>query len=347
VYQEQILQIAHDFAGFTLSDGDMLRRAMTKERNVNRMKEIEELFFLKAQNLGYTQQEIIDVWERIKSFSSYGFNKAHAITYGTLAYLSAFQKYYEPRKFFCRVINNKGGYYTTYAYINEARRWGIEILRPDVMKSEHDFTIMGSSLITGLGEINNLSGSTIKRIIASRPFSDAEDFFHRVRPPIDEGVALIKSGALDCFGQSRPGLYFSLLVSRTIPKTHAHIQEKKFVFNDITKLRKQQEQFATINFLPAYHLLEVFFPARKTRIASLQKGIGLSVTGTPIVRTVIRTKNNKLMSFVTMDDETGTLDVVIFPKVYRPYVTGTVMTCYGMINDETLIADDYSCSEIR
>lgn len=347
VYQEQILQIAHDFAGFTLSDGDMLRRAMTKERNVNRMKEIETLFFSKAQHLGYTQQEIVDVWERIKSFSSYGFNKAHAITYGTLAYLSAFQKLHQPLDFFCRLINNKGGYYTTYAYINEARRWGMKITPPDVFTSAQTFTIQGDALVTGLSEISNLAHTTIKRIIALRPFLNAEDFFCRIRPSIDEGLALIRSGALDAFNITWPELYFTLLVSRTVPATSLCISDRKPSFNDIVLRTKQYDQFATLNFLPAHHILEVFFPERNNRIAHLHQGNHASITGTPIVRTVIRTKNNKLMSFVTMDDETGTLEVVIFPKVFKPYVSGTIMSCQGRINDETLVAEEYTCTEVR
>jgi DNA polymerase III alpha subunit len=347
VYQEQILQIAHDFADFTLSDGDMLRRAMTKERNVNRMKEIEMLFFSKAQHLGYTQQEIIDVWERIKSFSSYGFNKAHAITYGTLAYLSACQKLYQPHEFFCRVINNKGGYYTTYAYINEARRWGIQIMPPDIMKSGRDFTVQGNALVTGLSEIATLSHATIQRILALRPFADAEDLFCRVRPSIDEGVALIRSGTLDTFNVSRPELYFTLIVARTVPATPLRIHDRKPSFTDLTQDTKYYDQFTTLNFLPQHHILEVFWPERTTRIARLLRGTPLSIIGTPIVRSVIRTKNNKIMSFVTMDDETGVLDVVIFPNAYRPYITGTVMECTGSINDETLVAERYTCSEIR
>jgi DNA-directed DNA polymerase III PolC len=347
VYQEQILQIAHDFAGFTLSDGDMLRRAMTKERNVNRMKEIEVLFFSKAKDLGYTDQETIDVWERIKSFSSYGFNKAHAITYGTLAYLSAFHKLHQPQEFFCRLINNKGGYYTTYAYINEARRWGMKIMPPDVTNSDRAFTIQNNFLVTGLNEIANLSHATIERIISRRPFMDAGDFFYRVRPSIDEGVALIRSGALDTFGSTWPELYFNLLVTRTVPSTPLRIYDRKPRFKDIVLRTKQHDQFATLNFLPAHHILEVFYPQRTNRIAGLERKKNISITGTPIVRTVTRTKNNELMSFVTMDDETGTLDVVIFPKVFKPYVSGTIMSCQGRIGDETLIAQEYTCSEIK
>jgi DNA-directed DNA polymerase III PolC len=347
VYQEQILQIAHDFAGFTLSHGDMLRRAMTKERNIDRMKDIEKIFFSKAQSLGYTQQEIIDVWERIKSFSSFGFNKAHAITYGTLAYLSAFHKLYEPHDFFCRVINNKGGYYTTYAYINEARRRGMKIMPPDVTKSDHGFTVQKKMLVTGLNEIANLSHATIQRIVVRRPFTDAEDFFRRVQPAIDEGIALIRSGALDVFQVPRTELYFTLLVARSVPATPLCIHDPKPAFTDLAQSAKYHDQFTTLNFLPDHHILEVFCPDRMARIAQLQRGNTISITGTPIVRTVIRTKNKKIMSFVTMDDETGVLDVVIFPNAYRPYITGTIMKCSGRINDETLIAQQYTCRDIN
>ncbi|GAJ15819.1 unnamed protein product, partial [marine sediment metagenome] len=190
IYQEQILQIAHDFAKFSLSDGDMLRRAMTKDlrpsldgRGSNRMKKLEKLFFSKAKKSGYNKKEIENVWERIQSFSSFGFNKAHSITYATLAYLSAYQKFYNPSKFFCRLINNKGGYYPTYAYINEARRWGIKIIAPDVNKSDINFSVINKTnntvraksttcLITGLSEIKTLSFPAINRILKFRPFKN-------------------------------------------------------------------------------------------------------------------------------------------------------------------------------
>jgi DNA polymerase III alpha subunit len=92
--------------------------------------------------------------------------------------LSAYQKFYEPLKFFCQAINNKGGYYPTGAYINEARRWGIKILAPDVSKSADKFVVFDSSLLTGLDEIRELSVETIRRIIKLRPFKDARDFFY-------------------------------------------------------------------------------------------------------------------------------------------------------------------------
>ncbi len=342
LYQEQILQIAHDFAHFSLSDGDMLRRAMTKERNSNRMEELEKLFFTKAEKMGYSRKEIEIVWDRVRSFSSFGFNKAHSITYATLAYLSAYQKLYSPSEFFCRVINNKGGYYPTYAYINEARRWRIKILPPDVNKSETNFIISRSSLITGLSEIKNLSIETIKRIIRFRPYKHGEDFFYRVQPAIDEGIALIQSGALDTLRQTWPGLYLLLLVSKSLKKYSSELREKIPQLNDFRREVKLKHQLNTINFLPDYHVLEIYYPERTIKISDLVAGSKTAITGTLIAGRTILTKNKKLMSFLTIDDETGTLEVVVFPNKYRPHAKGPVMEIEGTIEDDSLIADNYT-----
>lgn len=368
IYQEQILQIAHDFAKFSLSDGDILRRAMTKERNSprpsldgrgsTRMKKLEELFFYKAKKSGYNKKEIENVWERIRSFSSFGFNKAHSITYATLAYLSAYQKFYNPSEFFCRVINNKGGYYPTYAYINEARRWGIKIIAPDVNKSDTNFSIINKTnntvraqsracLITGLSEIKNLSFSTIKRILKFRPFKNGQDFFYRVQPSIDEGISLIKSGALDTFSHTWPELYFILLNSKlkNLPRSFAKgrgVTEKIPQLRDFHSKVKLYEQLHTINFLPDHHVLEIFCPTRQIRITDLAAGKKSVITGTPIAQRTIRTKNKRLMSFLTIDDETETLEVVIFPDKYKPNSVNSIMQIEGVIKDDSLIADNYT-----
>ena len=342
VYQEQILQIAHDFAHFSLSDGDMLRRAMTKARHLNSMKELRELFFSKAKDMNYCNKEIEPVWDRIRSFSSFGFNKAHSITYATLAYLSAYQKFYEPHKFFCQVINNKGGYYPTAAYINEARRWGIKILAPDITKSADKFTISDSSLLTGLDEIRELSVETMKKIIKLRPFRDARDFFYRVRPSIDEGVSLIKSKSLDTFGHTWPELYFLLLDSKLPKDMIPNFAEKMPQLRDFQNHVKLLDQLRTIAFIPEKHILEIFYPARRVRISGLSKKKGARIIGTLITRRTIRTKNNKLMCFLTIDDETDILEVVIFPNKYNSGAFGPVMQIVGTMQDDSLIADAYT-----
>lgn len=342
VYQEQILQIAHDFAHFSLSNGDMLRRAMTKERNTNRMEELKDRFFTKAAHLGYSKKEIVPVWKRIEAFSSFGFNMAHSITYATLAYLSAYQKYYHPRDFFCRVINNKGGYYTTYAYVNEARRWGITVKAPNVNTAEPDFAIHGASLITGLNEVKDLSARSIQRIMKFRPFKDATDFFYYTDLSIDEGISLIRSGGLNGFGMTWPHLYFLLLNAKSKTKTAPWLSAKTPDFKDFSTQTKIHSQFRTINFLPEKHILEMFYPSRTTKIADLVPGTKSSIIGALIAQRTIYTVKKRVMSFLTLDDETGTLEVIIFPNKYRPHTVGAVMHVEGIFKDNSLIADSYS-----
>jgi DNA polymerase-3 subunit alpha len=341
VYQEQILQIAHDFAHFSLSDGDMLRRAMTKARNPNSMKELQELFFTKATSMGYNTQEIEPVWDRIRAFSSFGFNKAHSITYATLAYLSAYQKFYEPLNFFCQVINNKGGYYPTGAYINDARRWGIDILPPDVTRSENKFTVYNSSLLTGLNEIRDLSSETITRITKLRPFKGARDFFYRVRPSIDEGISLIKSRSLDRFEQTWPELYFILLDSKVPKEIMPDFAEETPKFRDFHDQIKILDQLKTLEFIPEKHILEIFYPKRRSRISDINNATKATIIGTVLTRRTIRTRNNKLMCFLTMDDETDVLEVVIFPNKYYPSKIGTIMEITGNMQEDSLIAESY------
>ena len=339
VYQEQILQIAHDFAHFSLSDGDMLRRAMTKVRNPDSMKELKEIFFSKAENMGYNSREIEPVWDRIRSFSSFGFNKAHSITYATLAYLSAYQKYHEPERFFCQVINNKGGYYPTVAYINEARRRGLKLVAPDISRSERKFTVCGSSLLTGLDEISELSRETIMQITKMRPYRNARDFFYRVRPSIDEGIPLIKSRSLDIFGNTWPELYFLLLDSKAAKQAIPNLCEKVPKLSDFSDNIKVTDQLQTLGFIPEQHILEIFYPKRQLRLSKpLNKA---KIIGTLITRRTIRTRNNRIMCFLTIDDETDILEVVIFPNRYDPAKIGPVMGVSGIIQDDSLIADSY------
>lgn len=327
VYQEQILSMANRFAGFSLEDADLLRRAITRERNTDLINKIKDDFYKHALILGYTTKEIEEVWKRISAFSSFGFNKAHSVTYATLAYLAAYQKLYNPLEFFCRLLNNQGGYYPVYAYVNEVRRWGIKILKPNLYHSEYGFSIENGCLRTGFNMVKGLSLRTIEKIIKLRPFGSAMQFFRDVRLDIEEGRNLIKSGALDFFGLSRPELYFLLLKS----SLYGHRQittlgQQNFVkgerprayFSDFTQNQKLQQQLSVLNFIPARHILEFLYPKREIRIIDMkQKCNANQLIGLVISKRTILTRNNRFLSFFTLDDETGVLDTMLLPGQYR------------------------------
>lgn len=321
IYQEQILNMANRFARFSLEDADLLRRAMTKERDSNLMCGLREKFFRQASALEYTKEEIEKVWQRISAFSEFGFNKAHSITYATLAYLSAYQKFYNPLEFFCRLLNNDGGYYPFYAYINEARRWGIKISGPDINRSEYGFSMKNGLLLTGLSRIRNLTSPTIKKILQFRPFQSPEQFYSFVNPDMEEGMNLIKSGAMDLFDEPWTSLYFKLLKSnfsakrKTTPEQKLIIREgqSEKCFSDFNQEAKLKFQFLALGFLPSQHILEFLYPERKIRISDiLSAPRKIELTCLAIAKRTILTRDKKYISFYTVDDETGHLETIMF-----------------------------------
>lgn len=356
VYQEQILQMAHDFARIDLEEADLLRRAITKDRHARYLQELRDRFIQRARAIGRDGEEIERVWERIASFSAFGFNKAHSLTYATLAYLSAYQKLHDPIAFFCRTINNKGGYYPVHAYINEARRWGITIQGPDVKRSAAGFTAApsgaGRSIITGLQEIQNLSAATIERIIERRPFDSVQQFYRNVAPAEDEILPLVRSGAMDSFGEPWPRMYFAYLAWRQAHQEPARrravyrcnrilipgIPEEIPAFTDFAREQKLHAALRVLGFIPQCHVIEFACPNRSIRIAQLRPEQCAVVQGFLIARRIIYTKQGSLMAFLTIDDETGILEAVVFPDRFKYFPGVPIVEVHGTMDDGSLIA---------
>jgi len=129
VYQEDVLKVCHHFAGLDLGDADVLRRAMSgKYRSKDEFQRIVNKFFQNCQEKGYPEEVTREVWRQIESFAAYSFSKAHSASYAVESYQSLYLKAYFPKEFMVAVLNNFGGFYSAWVYINEARRWGAVIL---------------------------------------------------------------------------------------------------------------------------------------------------------------------------------------------------------------------------
>ncbi|RMG38176.1 MAG: hypothetical protein D6732_05520, partial [Methanobacteriota archaeon] len=207
IYQEQVMQIAHHVAGISLSEADHLRRAMTKHRNKKEIYKLRNQFIEGVREKGLSLANASRLWNFLLNFTGYGFNKAHAATYGVLAYQSAFLKKYFPVFFMTAVLNNEGGFYSRMAYVEEARRLGIRILPPDVNESDALFTCHEDKIRVGLSCVHELSAKTIRRILGERskgPFKDLRDFLLRVKPAVNEALNLAKCGALRSIMPSEP-----------------------------------------------------------------------------------------------------------------------------------------------
>ncbi len=220
VYQEDVIKIAHYFAGLSLSDGDILRRAMSgKFRSKKEFDRITESFFSNCRQRGISDELAMEVWRQMSSFAGYAFCKAHSASYAVESYQSLYLKTYFPNEFHVAVINNFGGFYRTWVYVNEAKRHGAMIHLPDLNKSEYLTCIYGNDIYLGWVHVKNLEEKLARHIVEERrrngQYKDLFDFVERLAPGQEQLITLIKTGSLQFTGKSKKELMWAQLMKDT------------------------------------------------------------------------------------------------------------------------------------
>jgi len=320
IYQEQVMEALVKFAGLSPEEADTFRRVLTKERGKNLIP-VRERFFKQADKLG--RKRIDEVWERIEVFTRYGFNKGHSMAYAHLAYKSMYSKIHTPLTFFKEVINARGGFYPYFAYVEEARRWGVPVLLPDINKSGYGFTIEGKNLRTGFSFIKFLQKKTIERIMERRPFHDFRMFLKEVSPETREVESLIKSGCFDSFGLSREEM-FSILYSG-----------ERYKGKQNNHWLQELEVLSFTGRHPASYI------ERDISIGDIDGFCGdITIIGRVTARRFVWTRNGKRMGFFTIDDETGYLECVLFPdRIYYMPETGSICQVKGHFDGKNLVVN--------
>ena len=203
IFQEQVLEVAHIVAGFSLAEGDQIRRAMTHDRGPRAMKELKEEFVRRAVARGVQRTIAREVFSWMEGFAAYGFPAAHAASFAALSYASAYMKRHYPAEFFCALLNSQPmGFYSPRTLLNEARREGIEILPPDIQLSGEGFSVEenGAALRVGLKYSKGISKVALSSILAERekkPFASVADLYQRTAVERDALENLIRAGFLD------------------------------------------------------------------------------------------------------------------------------------------------------
>lgn len=205
LYQEQVLQLAHELAGFSLADADLLRRAMSHFDPGKQMQTLQDKFVAGAWERNQVPEDIAKrIWELMAAFAGYGFPKAHAASYAQVSWRSAWCKTHYPAFFMAAVLANWGGYYSQRIYMNEARRMGLKLRPPEVNHAGREFSVKVLDgepvLFMGLDQVRELTQRTQAAIIRNRPYSSLTDFLSRVDPRPVEAENLVKTGALEGFG---------------------------------------------------------------------------------------------------------------------------------------------------
>ena len=327
LYQEQVLQVAHFSAGFSLSQADTLRRAMTKTRDKSAFMKIRQAFISGALKNGLAQEQADTIWRFLAQFAGYGFNKAHSATYGTVAYQTAFLKYYFPLEYMCAVLNNEGGFYARSAYIEETRRMGIPLLPPDINRSQRDFSCENGSIRCGLSPVAELTRATIKRLLserAKRKFSDFFDFMQRSRAGEKEARHLIKAGALESLHPNAPSL---LLVNQLYFKNKKKTAVVRYLtenaglqpFNRFQRILNEMEMLGfSVSAHPLYLFRKEISALKVIRSSDLEefKNKTVRFCGWLVTSRRVETAKNQFMKFLTLEDEYGLCEAVLFPAIY-------------------------------
>ena len=337
VYQEDVIKVCHHFAGLDLADADVLRRAMSgKFRSRAAFQQIVNKFFDNCRQYGYPEALTEEVWRQIESFAGYSFSKAHSASYAVESFQSLYLKARYPLEFMVAVINNFGGFYDTWLYVNEARRWGGNIHLPCVNRGHWATIIYNRDIVLGFVHVRDLEQQTVRRIVAERDrygtYAGLEDFISRTAITRDQLILLIRLGAFRFTGKSKPALLWE---AHIMLAGHKQRDPSPRLFSAASK-SYQLPSFEQSSLQDAYDEIELlgfpvtctFFDMLRTsfrgelKARELIQHIGAKVrmVGQLVTIKYVRTVNRRMMHFATFLDPDGEFfETVHFPQVSRQW----------------------------
>ncbi len=332
VYQEDISRVAVRF-GFSHAEADQLRKVISKKHRHRQLADFRELFFSRAAARGVGRPDAEKIWAMMMSFDGYSFCKPHSASYARVSFQAAWLKTHFPAEFMAAVLSNRGGYYSTFAYVSEARRLGLRILHPDVNRSDMAWTGHGDRIRVGLMAIRGLGGQTREQILRERPFSSMADFLHRVCPGEEEARNLVHSGALDSLqpGADRTVLLWELRrwleSGRRQRPTLFPVSSRLPKLPPEDRLQRLRNEFRSLGFLCSRHPITLFSRQRlrlgaipAVRLPALAGcGRTVSFAGWLITGKIVSTRTGQPMEFLTFEDETGLVECTFFPRTYHRY----------------------------
>jgi len=353
VFQEDVLKVCHHFAGLDLADADVLRRAMSgKFRSKSEFQRIIDRFFENCRTLGRSDETAKEVWRQIESFAGYSFSKAHSASYAVESFQSLYLKAHYPLEFMVAVINNFGGFYRTWVYVNEARRYGGRIELPCVNKSLEETTIYNDHIYLGFNLVANLEHDFQRQLVSERmrggEFRSLEDFLHRVSIGIEHLVLLIRLGAFRFIGKPKMQLLWEahMLLSKhvkNIPNRLFDIPSKKWELPNMEQsfVEAAYDEIELLGFpvtMSWFDLLQTSFRG-EVMANDLTSHIGKTVRMVGLLVTIkyVSTSKYELMHFGSFLDLSGEFfETVHFPQSLKnwPFAGHGVYLILGKVVSE-------------
>jgi error-prone DNA polymerase len=328
VYEEQVSTVARKIAGFSYAESDYLRKVISKPVLEHVIPRWKRKFISGAVNRGYTTKLAQTLWEMIQSFSGYSFCKPHSASYAMLSFTCAYLKAHFPAEFLAAVITNQGGFYSPYAYLSEARRFGICIMPPHINRSFREYRGRKNRIRMGFMAICNLQDKTIDTILNERKigdFTSLADFLSRVDINLSDAMALTNAG---CFAELEPEITHKDIAFRT---AHFYLQNENkepltvpILTGNLSRQEKRKLEIDAFGFPVSEHPLLNYLPylgthIKKAKDIHLYKGKTIALVGIAITRKITATQNRQPMEFVTFEDETDLYECVMFPEAYETF----------------------------
>ena len=337
VYQEDVIKVAHYFAGLSLGEADVLRRGMSgKFRSREEFKRVENQYFKNCEARGYGSELAQDIWRQIESFAGYAFAKGHSASYAVESYQSLYLKAHYPLEYMVAVINNFGGFYSTEFYVHEARKLGGIVEAPCVQQGDYPTVIRGTIIYLGFVLLHGLDetvGVTIGRERQEGgPFHNLTDFIDRVSIGIEQLTLLIRIGAFRFTGIAKQTLLWEAhhmlkghkqsavpAASPSLFKGTVSSHDYKVPLLEQSALERAFDEIELLGFPLADPFLLADEPMDQgTTAIELPEKLGHFVIGYGYLVTVKDTKTQKgdRMNFATFVDQNGDfLDSVHFPNI--------------------------------
>ncbi|MHC4562470.1 MAG: DNA polymerase III subunit alpha [Planctomycetota bacterium] len=366
LYEDDVMLLAAAMLGMTPAEGDRFRKAVQKCFDDEQRLALSHDFIHRCVARGFDRTLVDNLWVQMAKFNAYSFCRAHAASYAQLAWTVAYLKTYHPLAFWVGALNNNQSMYHPRVYVEQAKRMGIRFLPPDVNRSQQEFIVDGDAIRVGLNYVGGLGPAGIETILQARdagPFTSLSDFLMRTSLGDTEARSLIVCGACDTFGVTRPALVMQLTLCLqahpALPTGQACLLPAEPTLphepDDYTPARKAADQRRILGISIGPHVLAGYRGQLQRDVTVDSRhladyvGKRVRIAGVLEAMRTAPAQNDGTVTFLTLDDEFGLFEGVIFHRGrrglgingYGPYILdGTVQDQYGTL---TIMADSVSC----
>jgi error-prone DNA polymerase len=329
LYQEQVMQVAMVIARFTPAEADQMRRAMSRHRSREAMEALFGRFVDGAAANSISREQAEAIFNQLLGFASYGFCRSHAASYAAISYVTAWLKQYHPSEFACAILNSQPmGFYPSEVIINDAKRHGVRFLPPDINHSAWDYTLEAGSIRVGLQRVQGLGERVWRAIAEARtagPFVDVRDFCRRVTLPKPLVMDFIRAGLFDDMGQRREAMWRELSeVQFAREMLPLHAPKPQIRLPELSEMESAVWDYELTGLSVQDQFMRFYRPALMraggltiAQVKQQPAGRRVRVGGMVISRHRPRTAKGTM--FMTIEDETGLLQVVVDMPAYERY----------------------------